>query len=172
MGSAAGAAVLAFPLEGRRITGGGAGTVAIPRNRLAHSRKGRRAVAPLAMIFGGLLIVLGVAGFVLTDMAHVTALIPAFFGIALVILGVLARKDHLRMHAMHLAALLGLVGLIVPAVRAAPNVGTLFDGTADRDKAIATASQLLMALLCAVFVGLCIKSFVDARRARRQQPGA
>jgi hypothetical protein len=85
---------------------------------------------------------------------------------------VLARNDRLRMHAMHLAALLGLVGFIVPAVRAAPKVGTLFDGTAERPAAIAVASQLLMALLCAVFVGLCIKSFIDARRARRQQPGA
>jgi hypothetical protein len=31
--------------------------------------------------------------------------------------------------------------------------------------------QLLMAALGVVYVGLCVKSFIDARRRRRQEPG-
>ena len=30
----------------------------------------------------------------------------------------------------------------------------------------AAVSGLLMSLVCAVFVGLCVKSFIDARKAR------
>ena len=40
----------------------------------------------------------------------VTALIPAFFGLPLVVLGFLARSESIRRHAMHAAAALALVG--------------------------------------------------------------
>jgi hypothetical protein len=129
-------------------------------------------VAAVAMVFGALLVLLGVVGYAVADPKSWTALIPALFGAALVGLGALARKEHLRKHAMHAAALVGLVGCVVPAVRALPELGALFSGTAKNPPAV--VSQLVMALLCAGFVGLCVKSFVDARRARarREQPGA
>jgi small-conductance mechanosensitive channel len=127
------------------------------------------------VIFGGLLIALGLVGYLGSDRASITALIPALFGLVLVALGLLARKERLRMHVMHAAVLVGLIGFLVPAVRTFGKIPDLVstgrvmvtrDGV-ETDATFAVVMQLLMALICAVFVGLCIKSFIDARRARR-----
>jgi len=121
-------------------------------------------VAPLAITFGLLLGILGAGFYYATGMEHITALIPAFFGIALLILGILAISPNRRMHAMHGAALVGLVGLIIPAYRVVSGL------VRDTDmKPSAVAEQVAMASLCGVFLVLCVKSFIDARRRRRQQ---
>ena len=123
-------------------------------------------MAPIAMVFGAILIILGVVGYVATDRISVTALIPAGFGLALLLLGVLARKENLRKHAMHLAAALGLVGFLGSA-SGLPKLMTLLAG-GEVERPAAAISQSLMAVTCAVFVGLCVKSFIDARRARKR----
>src|SRR5262245_44127545 len=54
-----------------------------------------------------------------------TALIPAFFGVAFLLLGVLASlKDSLRKHAMHLAAAIGLFGCIAGLGMGLPKLET------------------------------------------------
>ena len=118
----------------------------------------------IAMVFGILLSVLGVVLFAIAEPGHhsVTALIPTFFGVALIILGIVARQEKARMHAMHGAALLGLIGLIFPAVRA---IVGLVGGTGFT---LAVTGEILMALICGVFLYLCIQSFIAARRARKQ----
>ena len=68
------------------------------------------------------------------------------------------------MHAMHGAALLGLVGFLVPAIRV---ILAFVDGASIN---LAIAGQIAMAILCAVFLVLCIRSFIAARRARTQRP--
>lgn len=132
-------------------------------------------MARITLIFGSVLIALGLIGYLATDRASITALIPAFFGAALLVCGVLASKEHLRKHVMHLAVLIGLVGLVVPAYRSFPKLPALLSGErivvtasdgAQKDITVAVWMQVVMAVICAVFVGLCIKSFVDARRSR------
>jgi len=116
-----------------------------------------------AITCGVLLILIGIVGYiygVLNGNASVTALIPAFFGIVLAILGVAARaKENLRMHLMHVAVLVGLLGFLIPAWRLLSRFGELA-------LSAALVSQISMALICLVFVILCVKSFVDARRSR------
>jgi len=130
-------------------------------------------VANITVGFGALLVLLGVGFFAATGFEHVTALIPAVLGLVLGLLGTLARRDKLRMHMMHAAVLLGLVGCVAGAVMAARDqkVGDLFiSGKVMRegkDRTMATVEQLLMAGLCGVFTGLCVKSFIDARHARK-----
>jgi hypothetical protein len=121
-------------------------------------------VTGIAIVFGVLLSVLGGVLFGLSDPDHrsVTALIPTFFGVALIILGIVARQDKLRMHAMHGAALVALIGLIFPAYRA---IRALINGAGFT---LAVNGQIIMALLCAAFLFLCIQSFIAVRRARRQ----
>jgi hypothetical protein len=120
------------------------------------------------MITGVLLTVLGVGFYLATDRVSVTALIPAFFGVPLFLLGLLARQEKYLKHAMHAAAALGLIGLVAVLVRLVP---ALIESGADFSKP-ALVSQALMALLCAVFVALCIRSFIVARRNRaRSQEG-
>jgi hypothetical protein len=114
-----------------------------------------------AIYCGVLLIIVGVVGYfygMSIGHASPTALIPAAFGLLLTILGFVARaKDNLRKHIMHVAVLVGLIGFILPAGRLLINYAT-FTWSA------ATISQLAMAVICLVFVILCVKSFIDARR--------
>ena len=122
-------------------------------------------MAPLAVSFGVLLSLLGGILYAMAEVKSVTALIPSFIGIALILLGLLARKENMRMHAMHLAALIGLVGF----------AGGAFMGirglTTDRPATV-WGGSFAMAVLCGAFVALCVKSFIDARRARKQREGS
>ena len=119
---------------------------------------------PVAIGFGVLLIVLGVAFYFVTEMKSVTALIPAAFGLVLVVLGLLGRQERLRKHVMHAAAALALVGVIIPLARLWPGIQS--GGFDNPNAALETA---LMGLLCAVFLGLCVRSFVVARRSRSRR---
>ena len=111
------------------------------------------------IVFSIVLILLGFAGYFGTGTSSLTALIPAFFGLVMLILGILARSDAARKHAMHAAATVALVGLI----------GALFSllrTPLDLRPAMAVFSQVAMIVLMAIFLALCIKSFRDSRRAR------
>ena len=125
------------------------------------------------IICGALLVMLGVTGYANSQAANpVTALIPAGFGGVLILCGLLAFNEKLRKHVMHFAAMVGLLGVLggfAPVIRAVtsadPDKG--FDPSAPSQK-----NGLLMSLVCLVFVGLCVKSFVDARVARRKREQA
>ena len=145
-------------------------------------------MAKITIIFGVLLIGLGVIGYVgATPSAapadpgvesdaeassasppakkSVTALIPAFVGVALLLCGLLALKESLLKHAMHGAAMIGLLGAIAGAGRGAMGLGKFFSG----DPSLNQRSFLfvwLMALICGVFVVLCVQSFIAARKRR------
>ena len=112
----------------------------------------------------GLLILIGIIGYVYGMMngnASVTALIPAFFGIILALMGLIAQsKESLRKHLMHVAVIVGLLGFIIPAARILSKISSISFSSA------AFLSQLAMSLICLVFVILCVKSFIDARRSR------
>lgn len=113
---------------------------------------------------GAALIVLGLAGYGLTGAASLTALIPAAFGLLLVVAGVLARNDRWRMHAMHAAVLVALLGF-GGSFRGLLGLGTVFAGTAARPAAV--VSQSIMALLTLIYIVVAVRSFVAARKARR-----
>ena len=126
-------------------------------------------MAGYSVVFGIVLIVLGGWGYFGAAEEHrsMTALIPAFFGLALLLLGLLAFKEHLRKHAMHAAAALGLLGCIGGIVRLVMKYSK--DGNLEGRGPLASG---LMALTCAVFVGMCVNSFIAARRARTARTGA
>jgi len=124
----------------------------------------------VTIVLGLLLAALGVFGYTSASPRHVTALIPAFFGLAFIVLGALARRPSLLRHAMHGAALLGVLGLAGSA-RGVPDAIRLLAGDAVARPAMAT-SQGIMFVLCAIFVALCVRSFVSARRARASTAAA
>jgi hypothetical protein len=136
-------------------------------------------VAPIAIAFGVLLTILGLVlyGMSEIDPKPTTALIPSALGVLLIVLGLVARGagEKVRMHTMHGAAVIGLIGLIGGIVRIAIAVPRL--GTEHPPSNLAIGGNAAMALLSGLFLALCIKSFVDARRARKQratpgEPGA
>ena len=125
-------------------------------------------MATVTIGFGILLIGIGLGGYLGTDRVSVTALIPAFFGLPLVLLGLLALKDSLRKHAMHAAAMVGLLGFVGGVVRLVKPVSTMLSG-GEVEHRVAVLMTGLMTLCCGVFLALCVKSFIDARRRRAQQ---
>jgi hypothetical protein len=124
------------------------------------------AVAKVTMVTGILLTILGVVFYVFwkplgAPTPSKTALIPAFLGIPLIVLGWLSlAKPDLRMHLMHAAVTLALLGFLASAGRLIsvlikkPGLGA------------GVIANLLMALICGVYVALCVRSFIAARRAR------
>ena len=115
-----------------------------------------------AIWFGRILVLIGIIGYawgLYNGAASLTAMIPAAFGIVLMILGHIAvAKASLRKHLMHVAVIIGLIGFLVPAGRLLSKISTLTPSAA-------FASQLAMALVCLVFVILCVRSFIAARRS-------
>jgi hypothetical protein len=101
------------------------------------------------LLTGIVLIALGVGGYVASGAASVTALIPAFIGAALALLGVLGRREALRRHAMHLAMVVALLAI----------VGT-FGGVTD------LIAWLGGTLLCVMLLVGGIRTFLAARRSR------
>ncbi len=95
----------------------------------------------------------------------VTALIPAFVGAILLVCGLLSFNEGMRKHAMHAAVSVGLLGFLAGAGRGAMGLGKFFSG----DPSLNTRSFLfvwLMAILCLVFVVMCVNSFIQARKRR------
>ncbi|MGD0735271.1 MAG: hypothetical protein ABR976_09000 [Terracidiphilus sp.] len=123
-------------------------------------------MARMTLVFALALVVLGLAGYVGTGSAHPTALIPVWFGLALGLFGFLAISPNegrrkLFMHINVTVALLGFLGAAGRAVYGyvhASAAGTTPD-------AIALDCQLAMAGLMLIYVILCVRSFIAARRS-------
>lgn len=123
-------------------------------------------MAKTTISFGVILILLGVFGFVATGSHFPTALIPAFVGLLLGIFGFLAMTDDAkkRMLFMHIAVTLGLLGFL-------GTVKSIYDyilmlGGKQFPHPPAVEEKAAMAVLLLVFVVLCVRSFIAARRAR------
>ncbi len=123
-------------------------------------------LAKLTLGLAVLLVALGLAGYMGTGSVHRTALIPAWFGLALGICGFLAispseKRRKLFMHINVTIALLGFIGAAVEAIRG--YVHATSAGVAPDE--IALASKATMAALLLVYVVLCVRSFIAARRS-------
>jgi hypothetical protein len=115
----------------------------------------------VTIVIGSFLTVAGVIAYAMTDAASLTALIPSVVGILMLMLGLLARADNLRRHAIHAAlvvALLGALGSAMNVIR----IGEVFAGTAERPVAIIVSTIMFVTLV--VYVILGVMSFIRARR--------
>ncbi|MGH9660254.1 MAG: hypothetical protein ACRD96_17015 [Bryobacteraceae bacterium] len=118
----------------------------------------------VTIVFGAVLIVLGAGGYFGSGQASATALIPAGFGLLLVVFGAMARDEKKLKMAMHVAVVVGLVGFLGSA-RGLAGLAKMASGeTVERP--MAAIAQSVMAALMLIYVGLCVKSFIDARRQR------
>jgi hypothetical protein len=114
-----------------------------------------------AIAFGVVLCLVGLGFYLGTGATSVTALIPAFIGLPIALAGLVARREGLRAHAMHAAALVGTLGALGSLGRLVPALAA--GGSLARPALLA---QAITGLVCLVFVVLCVRSFVRARRAR------
>lgn len=122
-------------------------------------------MAKLTVVFGVLLILLSAGAF--TFVSHFPhTLIPGAFGVVLIILGALAHTPNAkrRMLFMHIAVTVGLLGFLGTI----PGIIGIFQMWAGHAvvRPDAAKVQALMGSLCLIFVLLCVRSFISARRAR------
>lgn len=119
----------------------------------------------VTVLYAILLIVLGVGGYFGSGRASFTALIPAAFGLVILIAGLMAMNERYHKHAMHVAAGLGLLGFLGSARGLLGLVSMAMGSAVERPQAV--ASQTIMAGLSLMFLLLCVQSFVNARRIKK-----
>jgi hypothetical protein len=125
-------------------------------------------MAKQAIISGMLLTLLGVICYVFAlplgaEKASVTALIPMFLGVPLMLLGLLSiARPGMRMHFMHVAVLLALLGALA-------SLGRLFSVEIKKPSlGVGPVANAIMAVICIAFVILSVRSFISARREREK----
>ncbi len=114
----------------------------------------------IAMIYGIFLIVWGIGVTILSDSQSITSLIPAIFGLPIIILSFFAKKfpDRKKL-LMHIVVLIGLIiflgGLDLIRVLIQGNIFV---------NLWASSSKFMMIISGLVFTILCIKSFIFNRK--------
>lgn len=123
-------------------------------------------MAKLTIGFGVLLGLIGAGYFVATGSTHPTALIPLWFGLALIICGVLANTENARrrMLWMHIAVTLALFGFLFPGFMAIKEWVAAHGGPLAHPAA--AQEQAVMSIVCLTLTALCVRSFITARRSR------
>jgi hypothetical protein len=111
-----------------------------------------------------LLFAVGLGGFIASGAHAPTALIPAALGVLLGVCAAVARNPKARMHAMHAAVLLALLGFLgsLPGVFRLP---ALLSGQ-PVTRPLAVVAQSATAVLCVAYVVVAVRSFIQARRSR------
>ena len=121
-------------------------------------------MAKLTVVFGALLMVLSAVAYAELHFWH--TFIPGVFGLLLVVFGLLANTENAkkRMLFMHIAVTVGLLGFLGTI----PGIVGVIQMAAGHVVARPDAAkvQAVMGAICFVFVGLCVRSFIAARRNR------
>jgi len=119
-------------------------------------------MAKMTIGFGVLLVAISLGFWAAMGRTEMAALHPAGIGVLLLLCGALANTENTkqRMIWMHIAVTLGLIGFLITGIRAVLQVA---HGTA---VGLAFDERAVVALVCLAFVGLCVRSFISARRAR------
>ena len=118
----------------------------------------------IAIAFGTLLIIVGLAGYAFSGGASLTALIPSLIGVLIGLCGFAALNQRLLKHAMHAAAALALLALLGSA-RGIVGIVSWAGGSVP-ERPLAVASQSITAVICFVFLLLSVRYFIEARRAQ------
>lgn len=121
----------------------------------------------IALVAGVLLTGLGLLayfGFAEPDERSWTALIPAGWGVAIILAVVVSVGGvEIRRHAMHFVAVVSLLGILAPLGRLIPV--SIREGFVLDSKSF---TMIAMAVINLVLLILAIGSFIAARRARKE----
>ena len=123
-------------------------------------------MAKLSITYGIIFILMGFISYFGISSESITALIPAFFGAPMLVLGWLGLNEKYLKHTMHGAAVLVLLGFF-------GTVGGLIKffkmlGGVQPERPAAVTVQAIMAVMCLVFLVFAVKSFIDARKSRKE----
>lgn len=123
-------------------------------------------MARLTILFGIILILLGVLSYMETGSQYPTSLIPVIFGLILAGCGYVARTTDLKRRAlaMHIAVTVGLLGFLATAKSIVDYI-RMKQGMQFK-LPVAVDEKAAMSMLLLVFVILCVRNFMQTRRAR------
>ena len=116
-------------------------------------------MAKISIAFALALIILGFACYFGAEPEHrspTAYIFPAGDGLFILIGGLLALNPKFHMHAMHIAVLFGLLGFIAA-------LGGLIGR---KPHGLGLIDMLGMLILTGTFTALCVRSFIQSRRAR------
>jgi hypothetical protein len=115
----------------------------------------------ITLLYAGLLILLGLVGYLTTGRESVTALIPTFAGVVILILGLFAVNEGYRMPMLWAAAVLALLGF-AGTVSGVPQVIKLVGG-GEVARPAAAISKAIMACLSLLYILIWIRFYFTAR---------
>ena len=121
------------------------------------------AMVKITTVFSLLLIIQGLVFWGMTgfEMGRFTAAIPSFFGVLMLLCAILAKAmPKARMHVMHLAVLLALLGTIGGGVMGGRGLSK------DPVEMTKIVDQWLLALLCIVYLVCAVRSVIRSRGRR------
>ena len=116
------------------------------------------------LIYASLLIILGAAGYLATGMASVTALIPTFFGVVVLVVMMLLLRGTRPATAFWVLFALGVLGLGATVGGIPKLVGWIQGQETARPSAV--LSQSIMAIVSAAYLVGLIRLRRSARQAR------
>lgn len=121
-------------------------------------------MAKFTIFIGFVLAAVSLGFWFLMGRADMAALHPAGLGVLMLVAGALANTENAkrRMLWMHIAVTLGLIGLLITGIRA---VLDLAHGTSGVHP-LAFQERAIVAVICVIYVALCVRSFIAARRSR------
>ena len=111
-----------------------------------------------AMVCGGILILSGIISYLISDTGSLTALIPSFFGIPLLIMGFLSNRNEAnKHHYMHAAMVFALVS-VLGGMR-------IFSIWSDAS-GLTVLSHVILIIVGTIFMVAGILSFRHTRKSR------
>jgi len=114
------------------------------------------------IVYGLFLILLGVASYVLTGGVSATALIPAYFGLAVLPLGLISNlKPAHKRHFLHATAVISLLAILGTSKGFVSSFTLMSGGELERPAAV--IAQALMFVASATYLAFCVRSFIHAR---------
>lgn len=128
--------------------------------RLTHS----------TLVLAVVLIVVGLVAYLATGRQSVTALIPAFLGVPLLVCALLARREGARRGALGTASVLALLGLGGTASGLVKTARLIGGATLERPEAAVT--QAVVAVACLAYLVLALRALRQARRSRTSEAAA
>ena len=115
----------------------------------------------IAIYEGAILVLWGIAAYIISDQSSVTAMIPSFMGAPLMILGLLSEKiPDMRHHLMHASMVMALL-MVLGGAR-------IFADFSDMSN-LAISSHIILIFVGATFMVCGIMSFRAARLAREAE---
>ena len=115
----------------------------------------------IAIYEGAILVLWGIAAYIISGQSSITAMIPSFMGAPLMILGILSEKiPDMRHHLMHASMVLALL-MVLGGAR-------IFADFSDMSN-LAISSQIILILVGVTFMVCGIMSFRAARLAREAE---